>query len=88
MVSLEKEAAQRSSLLTNLTSRSGDNLAILLERRPEYYKPPYVTEFERSLAFQGKTTWSWEFWHEPNSSTEDMRLNKWIWQHSQTELSD
>jgi hypothetical protein len=37
---LEKKAIQRTSLLMNLTARSCENMAILLERHPEYHEPP------------------------------------------------
>jgi hypothetical protein len=37
---LEKKAIQRTSLLMNLTTRSCKNMAILLERHPEYHEPP------------------------------------------------
>ena len=83
---LEKGVVQRTSLLTDLTSRSGDNLAILLERHLEYHEPPYVTDGERNLAFQSGTMWSWEFRHESNLLTEGVHLNKWTWQHRQLGL--
>jgi hypothetical protein len=37
---LEKRAIQRTSLLMNLTTRSCKNMAMLLERHPEYHEPP------------------------------------------------
>jgi hypothetical protein len=37
---LEKRAIQRTNLLMNLTTRSCGNMAILLERHPEYHEPP------------------------------------------------
>ena len=40
---LEKGVVQRSGLLTNLTTQSCDNMAILPERHPEYHGPPHVT---------------------------------------------
>ena len=46
---LERGVVQRTSLLTSTTSRSGDNLAILLERPPEYHDPPVCLEFEREI---------------------------------------
>jgi hypothetical protein len=36
---LEKRAIQRTSLLMNLATRSCKNMAILLERHPEYHEP-------------------------------------------------
>ena len=44
---MEKGVVQRTSLLISSTSRSGDNLAILLERPPEYHDPLVCLEFER-----------------------------------------
>ena len=40
---LEKGVVQRTCLLTNLTTRSCDNMAILLEKLPEYHEPWKVT---------------------------------------------
>jgi hypothetical protein len=37
---LEKEPIQRTGLLMNLTTRSCENMAILLVRHPEYHEPP------------------------------------------------
>jgi hypothetical protein len=37
---LEKGAIQRTNLLVNLTTQSCSNMAILLERHPEYHEPP------------------------------------------------
>jgi hypothetical protein len=37
---LEKRVIQRTSLLMNLTTWSCENMAILLERHPEYHEPP------------------------------------------------
>jgi hypothetical protein len=72
---LEKRAIQRTSLLMNLTTRSCENMAILLERHPEYHNHRYVTKFKRESCFTREVMWSWEFWHEPNSLTKDVCLN-------------
>jgi hypothetical protein len=37
---LEKGAVQRTSVLMNSTTRSCDNMTILLERQLEYHEPP------------------------------------------------
>ena len=54
MIFLEKGVVQRTSLLISSTSRSGDNLAILLEGPAEYHDPhigyhdiPVDLEFKR-----------------------------------------
>jgi hypothetical protein len=72
---LEKNRFQGTSLLMNLTNRSCENMAILLERHPEYRNHRHVTKFKREPCFRRKGMWSWEFWHKPNSLTEDVCLN-------------
>ena len=72
---LGEQVVQRTNLLKNLTTRSCGNKVILPERHPEYHEPPICHLVLEGSLLSKQTIWSCEFWHKPNSLTEDVRLN-------------